>query len=328
MRGKTDRLSAGILGLTIALVAGCNSGYSSGNGGDAEGDDPDQLDRPGIAWIDPASGNYVGGEVVTLYTAGFQDDFLMHWPTVFFGSEQAAITSVSSFTVEAVTPTNVRGAVDVEVRATGVSESAILEQGYTYYDYGDPPPFGGPCSSPPAFKIVFCVDRSEGMGAWAGAFVGPDGQVREGTWWDRAVAEVSISLTQLTPNVEFGIVTYGCDIDLFRPDLVAADVSEIIAALDWLQNQSPAGDTGTGPAQAAAFRLADGGEVGIGVCYLLSHGLPECGADGWQAHKALALSANTMGHPLHAVGLGDESDAAVFLREMAAATGGTYLHVQ
>ena len=218
---------------------------------------------------------------------------------------------------------------DVEVWGTGVSDFVILYQGFTYYDYTEPPPLGGEdCSSPPAFKIVFCVDRSEGMSAWGGVFTGLDGQPREGTWWDRAVAEVSINLTMLTPEWEFGIVTYGCEINLFRPDLVSVEASEIIAAMEWLQNQSPAGDTGTGPAQAAAFRLADGGEAGSGVCYLFSHGLPECGADGWEAHKALALSANVMGHPLNTIGLGDGGDAAVFLRGMAAATGGTYTHVQ
>ena len=149
-----------------------------------------------------------------------------------------------------------------------------------------------------------------------------------GSRWERALAETTIALSQLTPEWKFGIVTYACNKDKFSPDLVEADAANVQQSIAWLAGHFPAGGTGTGPAQAEAFRHADGDPEGSATCWLLSDGQPNCGAAGTTGHKILALSANTQGHVLNTVGIADAGIFAQFMREMAEETGGVYVHVQ
>jgi secreted protein with Ig-like and vWFA domain len=149
-----------------------------------------------------------------------------------------------------------------------------------------------------------------------------------GTRWDHAVSETTIALSLLTPEWQFGIVTYACTSDQFNAALVEADPANVQAAITWIARKFPAGGTGTGPAQAKAFGLADGGVEGTATCWLLSDGQPNCGAAGTTGHKAVALAANERGHVLNTVGIGDHGVFAAFMKELAAATGGLYVHVQ
>ncbi len=83
-------------------------------------------------------------------------------------------------------------------------------------DFPEPPPFfGEDGNAGEKMKIVWCLDRSGSMRLSAGTFTGADGQPMTGTRWDRAVAETTIALSQLTPEWEFGIVTYACGRDEF-----------------------------------------------------------------------------------------------------------------
>ena len=193
----------------------------------------------------------------------------------------------------------------------------------------DPPPyFGEVPNAGERMKIVWCLDRSGSMGSPGGGFTGPDGEPTTGSRWDRARVETARSLLLLTPEWEFGIVTYACNRDRFKPELVKADPANITDAIAWLNGHFPLGGTGTGPAQAEAFRLADGGVQGSATCWLLSDGQPNCGASGTTGHKAMALAANTQGHVLNTVGIADFGEFAAFMMELAAETGGIYVHVQ
>ncbi|MCZ6691709.1 MAG: VWA domain-containing protein [Planctomycetota bacterium] len=197
-------------------------------------------------------------------------------------------------------------------------------------DLPDPPPFFGEDGGiGEKMKIVWCLDRSGSMSYNGGTFTGPDGNPMTGSRWDRCKAEASIALSQLTPEWEFGVLTYACNRDKYKPDLVPAEASEVSGAIAWLNGHFPWGGTGTGPAQAEAFHHADGGTVeGSATCWLRSEGQPNCGAQGTTGHKAIALAANGTGHVLNTVGIADTGRFAAFMRELAEATGGVYVHVQ
>ena len=196
-------------------------------------------------------------------------------------------------------------------------------------DFPDPPPFFGEDGGiGEKMKIVWCLDRSGSMAWPGGSFTGGDGSPTTGSRWDRAKAETTIALSQLTPEWQFGIVTYACNRDKFNPELVDAEPARVQAAIAWLAGHFPWGGTGTGPGQAEAFRLADGGVEGSATCWLLSDGDPNCGASGTTGHKVAALAANSQGHILNTVGIADSGRFAMFMRELAEATGGAYVHVQ
>ena len=191
----------------------------------------------------------------------------------------------------------------------------------------EPPPFfGEDGNAGEKMKIVWNLDRSGSM-AWAGGtFVGPDGTPTTGSKWDRAKAETIIALSQLTPEWEFGIVTYACNRSLFEQSLVEATPDNIARATAWLEGQRPFGGTGIGPAQKEAFELLSRSTVeGPGTGWLLSDGCANCGARDDAAHLAVALSGNHDGHVLNTIGIGGA--CPWLLQKLAEATGGTYTHV-
>ncbi len=196
-------------------------------------------------------------------------------------------------------------------------------------DFPVPPPFFGEAGTAgEKMKIVWCLDRSGSMAWGGGPFVGPDGEPTTGSRWNRVQAETIIALRQLTPEWEFGIVTYACSITPFRPNLVGATAENVDAAIAWIMGQIPYGGTGIGPAQKRAFELASSGMVeGSATCWLLSDGFPNCGASGYEGHKRMALEANRDGHVLNTIGIGAGGRGAQLLRELAEATGGTYTQI-
>ena len=193
----------------------------------------------------------------------------------------------------------------------------------------DPPPFFGEDGGVgETYKIVWCLDRSGSMRSHAGAFPGPDGKPTTGSRWERAKAETIVALGQLTSEWEFGIIIYNCSHEKFQEVLVKATPKNVGAARAWIEGKIATGATGTGPAQKAAFLHASGGSVpGSATCWLLTDGMPNCGATGTVAHKNLALKGNRDDHVLNAIGIADYGRFTVFLQELAAATGGTYTHI-
>jgi hypothetical protein len=217
--------------------------------------------------------------------------------------------------------------VDQPIQKAGEGET--VEEEETEEPLLDPPPFYGEQPAPgERQKIVFCIDRSGSMAGPGGSFVGPGGEPTSGSKWDRAVAETTISLSLLTPEWEFGVVVFNSGHELFRPELIPAEPENVEVAIAWIASKQPYGMTGTGPAQAAAFRLADGGTEGSATCWLVSDGAPNVGASGTAGHKAVALAANTQDHVLNTIGIADSGIFAAFMKELAAATGGKYFHVQ
>ena len=119
-------------GLPVALLAAGFLLMSCGD--DREEEDPGlSTGPPEITWVFPDTGDVWGGLEVAITTANFRDDFLTNTPLVFFGSDAAVLTPIDPVTVRAVTPPHLtEEAVDVEVRSTGIVESAVLVGGFTY----------------------------------------------------------------------------------------------------------------------------------------------------------------------------------------------------
>ena len=94
--------------------------------------------------IVPDSGAEGGGDIVTIFTAGFLDDFTADVPLVFFDADPIfPVTPVDSTTVQIVTPSSPAPApltVDVTVEGTGLPETCTFVDGFTYFPVPPPPP--------------------------------------------------------------------------------------------------------------------------------------------------------------------------------------------
>ena len=176
MKGPT---LLGRSGLPVAVLAAGFLLMSCGD--DREDEDPGpSTGPPQITWVFPETGDVWGGLEVAVTTSNFRDDFLTNTPQVFFGADAAAVTPIDPVTVRAVTPPHLtEEAVDVEVRSTGIVETAVLIDGFTYRV----PPPGPPCT---------VLSASPGQGST----VGGDILLIDGTHFD--VAPVP------PPTVEFG----------------------------------------------------------------------------------------------------------------------------
>ena len=116
------------LALTILTV-----GILATDCGGKDRSDKPQPCSPTISLVTPDTGDIAGGDVVTIETACFQDDFTVDPPQVLFGSDPATLNVVDPSTLEVTTPPHpMAEAVDVEIRATGTVESALLANGFTY----------------------------------------------------------------------------------------------------------------------------------------------------------------------------------------------------
>ena len=103
---------------------------------------------PACLTLTPTSGPDTGGTDVTIETANFFDDFTLDLPDVYFDTALAAsVTAIDATTLLVVTPPDPSPApppnvhpVDVTVESTGVVESCVFLQGFTYTG-----PTSGPC---------------------------------------------------------------------------------------------------------------------------------------------------------------------------------------
>lgn len=344
MDWKASFVGTSLWGVILAaalLAAGCGD---SGSGNSPVFQPTKPIDTPRILGVTPDLGHYMGGQIVTIQTSGFQDDFTLDPPLVLFGGEGADMKSLDSNTVEAVTPyyksiIDFKDTwVDLEVRGTGPAQSVRLRDAFIYHArYEGPPPTGAPCSQGPAV-VVFAIDHSGSMAQPGGAFWTPEGDRVTGSIWDRAVAMTSVALLGLDPWDEFGIVIFDCIPERFRPDLVPGDPENVSAAIEWLREQglsmraaSPAGDPpsprpATGPAIADAFLLASQSELVSQSVSLYSNSLPDCGETAPEEHVRIALSSREAGQVLGTIGLSDWGYAAAFLRRIAEANGGLGLY--
>ena len=98
-----------------------------------------RLGAPNCISLDPTSGPSSGGAPVTIVTSGFADDFTVNQPTVWFDTTPALVVSaISATTIVVTTPADPNPGpsgvhpVDVTVQSTGIVESCVFPQGYTY----------------------------------------------------------------------------------------------------------------------------------------------------------------------------------------------------
>lgn len=129
MLGQTPSRSTGIVIALLAiglLSVDCSRRRSKSKSGPSTG-------APVVSSANPDNGDMLGGTQITVFTSGFQDDFTADLPEVYLGGDPAAVSPLTATAVLAVTPPHpVSEAVDVEVRATGVTETATLVGGFTY----------------------------------------------------------------------------------------------------------------------------------------------------------------------------------------------------
>ena len=116
------------LALTILAAGVFLPGCGRKHGGEVAGPC-----NPTISQITPDTGDIAGGDVVTIDTACFQDDFSADLPEVFFGTVGAAsVSGVAPATIQAVTPPHPVGIVDVTVQSTNHVQSAVAPAAYTF----------------------------------------------------------------------------------------------------------------------------------------------------------------------------------------------------
>ena len=283
---------------------------------------------PLVLTVNPSAGEVAGGEMVTVTTLAFQDDFQVDLPEIFFGSSAAlSISALSADSVLAETPPNpVTGPVDVTVQSTGIAETATLVDGYIYRPS---PPFPytaeifGETISLPSDSVIYLLKRGGGMAWSGGTWTDRFGNVVTGSRLERAQDGVIASVNLLDPNVSFNVYTYACDRDSFDPGLVAATPANKAAAESYILSKFPAGGSGTGPALREALMEKNNLTV-----MLVTDGQPNCGAAGTAGHKQMALLENTQLAEIHTFGIADFGIFADFLMELAQETGGIYIHME
>ena len=205
---KTSAVAAACLTLMSFLVA-CGGGAGSANTSSWE----KAITPPKLTGISPASGPTTGGTTVAITGTDFQQG-----ATVVFGNVPAAkINSVTSTSIEAVTPVHDAGNVDVTVTNPDTRSDTLLVA-FTFA--GSPPPIGGPA---PTISSVL-PNSGPVIGGTVVTITGTDFQSGATvTFGQTPAAVVFSSATQLlatTPAHAQGIV----DVIVRNPDTQSATV--------------------------------------------------------------------------------------------------------
>ena len=174
----------------------------------------------------------------------------------------------------------------------------------------------------PSCSVVYVLDRSGSMSYQFGPYVDRFGNTVTTTRWDFVTDRTISSFQALPETARFNVITYACNRDKFRVSTVLATPSNKATAEVWLLGHFPWGGTGTGPAGVEALLEKDNRTV-----LLVSNGQPNCGATGTTGHLNMILAENTQGAAIHTFGI-DPYGVFQFLRDLAAATGGIYLHLE
>lgn len=138
----------------------------------------------------------------------------------------------------------------------------------------------------------------------------------------QAKKELAKSLTQLSPNFRFNLVTYSCELRRLFPQLVPATDEYKYIAISYLMQLGCNGGTGTGPAVALALRDRE-----VQAVVLLTDGEPNCGADGMNGHRAMIRTHNLQGATINVFGIDANGDYRAFCMNVAADSGGSYFDV-
>lgn len=280
-----------------------------------------------IVEMDPQSGDPGGGDVVMIETTGFDGDFRVHLPDVFFGSNPARhVSALSASILEAVTPPSiVWGPVDVRVESTELPESATRRGGFTYLAPPPPPGWVGlfyRMFPLPSASVIYVIDRGSMMGNRMMSYVDRHGNVVSGTRWGCATEATIASIQRLDGSVSFNVYTHSCVLNSFAPVAVPATPANKAAAEAWIQGNRPYGGNGAGQAVAEALK-----EKSNLTLMLINTGTPSCDVSDVAWHKALILAENTQFAQVHTFGIETVGLVETFLMEVAAETGGTHTHV-
>ena len=172
-------------------------------------------------------------------------------------------------------------------------------------------------------SIIYVVDISGSMWQSCPPFTGLDGNSTTGNRLDRAKVEIIRSISALTENYTFNIISYHCAMVQWRPERANAIAPNKADASGWTMALHPGGGTGTGPATALALSDKDNFTVA-----LLSDGWPGCGATGGMVgHLQTIVLSNTQGAKIHTFGISTYGAAEQFLRDIATTSGGVYYPV-
>ena len=171
-------------------------------------------------------------------------------------------------------------------------------------------------------SIIYVVDTSGSMWASCPPFTGLDGNSTSGNRLDRAKVEIIRSISALTENYTFNIISYHCSMVQWRPERADAIAPNKADASGWTMALRPGGGTGTGPATALALSDKDNYTVA-----LLSDGWPGCAPGGMAGHLQTIVLSNTQGAKIHTFGISTYGVAEQFLRDIATTSGGVYYPV-
>jgi len=172
-------------------------------------------------------------------------------------------------------------------------------------------------------SIIYVVDISGSMWHSCPPFTGLDGNSTNGNRLDRAKVEIIRSISALTENYTFNIISYHCSMVQWRPERADAIAPNKADASGWTMALYPGGGTGTGPATALALSDKDNYTVA-----LLSDGWPGCSTPGGMAgHLQTIALSNTQGAKIHTFGISTYGAAEQFLRDIATTSGGVYYPV-
>jgi len=312
--GRFHRLVRGMIFLALPgfLVLACGKDQHKGPSG------------PRIVRVEPNEGSLRGGDTVILETRGFQDEFTISSPLVFFAGIPATnVRAVSGEWILAETPASgQKGPVDVTVESTGVTETAVLRGGFDYAHSSVE--FFGETILLPSDSVVYVLNRSGAMSsAFGSTYVDRFGAVVTGTRWDLVIDRTISSIQSLDDLVEFNVLTFACNQAAFAPAAVPATASNKADAEVWLLGMFPWGGTGTGPGVADAL-TRDSSTL---TFLLASSGFPNCGASGYAGHLAMILGTNTQAAAIHSFGIEERGISRALLEDIATQTGGTYTQI-
>jgi len=202
------------IAVTALLVFACFWVACGGGAGSVNSTGWNAITTPKLTGLSPASGPTTGGTTVAITGTDFQQG-----ATVVFGNVPAAkINSVTSTSIEAVTPVHDAGNVDVTVTNPDTRSDTLLVA-FTFA--GSPPPIGGPA---PTISSVL-PNSGPVIGGTVVTITGTDFQSGATvTFGQTPAAVVFSSATQLlatTPAHAQGIV----DVIVRNPDTQSATVS-------------------------------------------------------------------------------------------------------
>jgi hypothetical protein len=173
--------------------------------------------------------------------------------------------------------------------------------------------------------IFYVIDCSCSMDWDNQSYTTMDGHHANGPRIERAKCELIRSITGLSANFKFNIVSYGCESRMWQQSMVPADDSHKAAGIAYVQALQPDGATGTGPAMA----LALGTDRSNKSVVLLTDGAPNCGTpnETMAEHRAMIRGANTQHATISVFGIAASGSYRAFCQNVAADGGGSYFDV-